>query len=82
MKTGHGVCFLPITLKKELVSASLMQALACSRCLSKLSQPGKKIDGGVSGWRRLRIRIYFSLRINHLTVLAKTIKFVRHSFKI
>ena len=28
MKTGHGVCFLPITLKKELVSASLMQALA------------------------------------------------------
>ena len=43
MKTGHGVCFLPITLKKELVGASLMQALACSRCLSKLSQPGKKL---------------------------------------
>lgn len=52
MKTGHGVYFLPITLKKELVSASLMQALACSPCLSKLSQPGRKLmaafqDGAV-----------------------------------
>ena len=52
MKTGHGVCFLPITLKKELVSASLMQALASSRCRSKLSPPGRKLmaafqDGAV-----------------------------------